>query len=159
MPIELPETRAQSDGGGLCTVYQESDLTMDDELKELQRLLAAAQTSTAVHRLSEGNCVDIVLKLQAMGAIELLKTNNGREFITPKQVESEIHMEVERHGGRKNLTDLCIPLVRPFQLLVRTLSAGTGTGYQFVRRRRAKVDQSERRALPVTRRTDHFDLP
>ena len=95
---------------------------MDDELKELQRLLAAAQTSTAVHRLSEGNCVDIVLKLQAMGAIELLKTNNGREFITPKQVESEIHMEVERHGGRKNLTDLCIPLVRPFQS-----AAGTDT--------------------------------
>jgi len=52
-----------------------------------------------------------------MGVIELLKTNNGREFITPKQVESEIHMEVERHGGRKNLTDLCIPLALDINLL------------------------------------------
>lgn len=76
--------------------------------KELQRLLASAldevqlvdcidTTSTIIlhsqeitHRLSEANCVELVQKLMADGLVKLYMTTQGREYITPDQIEREV---------------------------------------------------------------------
>ena len=44
-----------------------------------------------VHRLSEANCVEIVMKLIEQGSVTLHKTQAGREWITPDQIQREVH--------------------------------------------------------------------
>lgn len=62
---------------------------------------AATEPSTptgvqdTVHRLSEDNVVEMVLKLIAQGKITLHKTTAGREWVTPKQIKYEARVETE----------------------------------------------------------------
>lgn len=77
-----------------------------DEILALQQQLAAAQRSTTSQRLSERNCVELVMKLQSLNLIELIFTRSGKEYLTPIQLVQEIEDEVLTHGGRINLTDL-----------------------------------------------------
>ena len=43
-----------------------------------------------MHRLSDDNVVEMVLKLIAQGKITLHKTTQGREWVTPKQIKYEV---------------------------------------------------------------------
>eukprot|EP00743_Colponemidia_sp_Colp-15_P007582 GILK01008197.1.p1 GENE.GILK01008197.1~~GILK01008197.1.p1 ORF type:complete len:783 (+),score=202.83 GILK01008197.1:68-2350(+) len=77
-----------------------------DEILNLQKQLAAVQQASALQRLSERNCVEIVSKLIESGKLKVLFTTNGKEYLTPEQLEREIKDELLVHGGRINLVDI-----------------------------------------------------
>ncbi len=52
-----------------------------------------------VYKLSERNCVELVIKLIDTGRLQLIFTKNGREYMTHKQLSEEIEDEVLAHGG------------------------------------------------------------
>ena len=53
-------------------------------------------------RLSERNVVELVSKLQELGLLgpDLLHSINGREYLTPEHLRTEILQAVEQAGGR-----------------------------------------------------------
>lgn len=57
----------------------------------------------AKFRLSERNCVEIIMKLIQKSQLNLYFTLEGREYITPRQLETEIKNEVIVHGGMEIL--------------------------------------------------------
>ena len=59
-----------------------------------------------LNRLSEKNCVEIVSKLIALKLIDVVYTNDGKEYITLDQLSREIQGELYDHDGRISLTDL-----------------------------------------------------
>lgn len=77
-----------------------------DEILELQQQLAAAQQGSKTQKLSERNCVELVMKLQALKLIDLIFTKSGREYLTHKQLVIEIEDEIVARGGRLNVIDL-----------------------------------------------------
>lgn len=77
-----------------------------DEILALQQQLAAVQQSSTTQRLSDRNCVELVMKLQSLKLVDLIFTRSGKEYLTPSQLVLEIRDEVLTRGGRVNLTDL-----------------------------------------------------
>ena len=70
-----------------------------EEIKRLAADFQRAQLSTTAHKLSERNCVEIVNKLVSLGLLEVIYTTDGKEYITPNQLEKEIRDELIVHGG------------------------------------------------------------
>ncbi|PXF48566.1 E3 UFM1-protein ligase 1 [Gracilariopsis chorda] len=77
-----------------------------DEIFELQRQLQAAQKTTTTQRLSERNCIELVMKLQSLKLIELIFTRSGKEYLTPAHLIVEIEDELLARGGRVNIIDI-----------------------------------------------------
>lgn len=70
----------------------------------MEQLQAVQQTSTS-KRLSERNCVDLILKLRSLGLLDVVHTANAREYLTTDRVERELLEELSGAGGRCLLTD------------------------------------------------------
>eukprot|EP00053_Salpingoeca_punica_P013503 m.122155 g.122155 ORF g.122155 m.122155 type:complete len:774 (-) comp16218_c1_seq2:130-2451(-) len=81
-------------------------MTSMDDIRALQEELQRAQRSGSLVRLSERNCVQLVQKLLDMGLIELLYTTDGKQYLTPAQLEREVQDELVVQRGRVNLVDL-----------------------------------------------------
>ncbi|POM77509.1 Hypothetical protein PHPALM_5098, partial [Phytophthora palmivora] len=77
-----------------------------DEIALLQQQLAAVQQQEAALKLSDHNVVDLLLKLQQLGKLQVIHTRTGKQFLTPLQVQREIADYVTLHGGRLSLTEL-----------------------------------------------------
>lgn len=57
-------------------------------------------------RLSERNCIEIVSLLLEKKLVEVVFTNDGKEYITPDHLEREIQDELYINGGRVNLVEV-----------------------------------------------------
>ena len=69
---------------------------------EVRRLAAdfqRLQASSTAHRLSERNCVELVASLVERGLLEIVYTLDGKEYVTPSQLDQEIKNELAVHGG------------------------------------------------------------
>ena len=69
---------------------------------EVHRLAAdfqRLQATTTAHRLSERNCVELVTRLVEQGLVEVIYTQDGKEYVTPEHLEREIKNELVAHGG------------------------------------------------------------
>lgn len=71
-----------------------------DEIKRLAADFQRAQLSSTAHKLSERNCVEIVQKLIGLGLVEVIYTTDGKEYLTPQQLEREIKDELFVDGGK-----------------------------------------------------------
>ncbi|KAH8022414.1 hypothetical protein HPB51_024144 [Rhipicephalus microplus] len=69
-----------------------------EEVKRLAADFQRAQLSTTVQRLSERNCIEIVKKLIELKLIDVVFTNDGKEYITPKHLQKEILDELTVAG-------------------------------------------------------------
>ncbi len=76
-----------------------------DEILALQRELAAVQEEDTTYRLSERNCMEIIMKLVKLGLLDIIYTTNGKELITPQQLSLELQDELLSAGGRLALAD------------------------------------------------------
>lgn len=79
------------------------------EWEEVKRLAAGfqrAQLISTTQRLSERNCVEIITKLVDMKLLNIIFTNDGKEYVTPNQLVTEMKDELIVNGGRINITDL-----------------------------------------------------
>ena len=83
-----------------------------EEIKRLAADFQRAQLSSTAHKLSERNCIEIVQKLISLGLVEVIYTTDGKEYLTPQQLEREIKDELFVHGGK------CYKLI--FRLSVRS---------------------------------------
>lgn len=52
-------------------------------------------------RLSERNCVEIITKLTQLKLLDVVFTNDGKSYITPKYLIKEIKDELFVHNGKK----------------------------------------------------------
>ncbi|RLN58569.1 hypothetical protein BBJ29_004295 [Phytophthora kernoviae] len=77
-----------------------------DEIALLQQQLAAVQQQEAALKLSDHNVIDLLLKLQQLGKLQVIHTRTGKQFLTPLQLQREIADYVALHGGRLSLTEL-----------------------------------------------------
>ena len=60
------------------------------EIEALQNELEQVQQENVSSRLSDRNCVELVLKLKALGLVELINTTNGKCYLTPQRLEKDI---------------------------------------------------------------------
>ncbi|CAK9828208.1 E3 UFM1-protein ligase 1 homolog [Anthophora retusa] len=77
-----------------------------DEVKRLAADFQKAQLSSTLQKLSERNCIEIVTNLIETKLLDVIFTNDGKEYITPQHLSKEIKDELYIHGGRINLVDL-----------------------------------------------------
>uniref|UniRef100_A0A182W7K3 E3 UFM1-protein ligase 1 homolog n=1 Tax=Anopheles minimus TaxID=112268 RepID=A0A182W7K3_9DIPT len=77
-----------------------------DEIKRLAADFQKAQLSTSLQRLSERNCIEIVRLLIEKGLIDVIYTNDGKEYLTQDHLQQEVKDELYVRGGRVNLIEL-----------------------------------------------------
>uniref|UniRef100_T1PDD2 E3 UFM1-protein ligase 1 homolog n=1 Tax=Musca domestica TaxID=7370 RepID=T1PDD2_MUSDO len=77
-----------------------------DEVKRLAADFQKAQLTSTLQKLSEHNCVEIVTLLLEKKLIEVVFTNDGKEYITPEHLEREVQDELYVNGGRVNLVEV-----------------------------------------------------
>lgn len=71
-----------------------------DDILELQRQLAEAQQASSSKMLSDRNCVELVMKLQALNLIDVIFTRSGREYLTHEKLTKEIEEQIATRGGK-----------------------------------------------------------
>ncbi|XP_039288056.1 E3 UFM1-protein ligase 1 homolog [Nilaparvata lugens] len=77
-----------------------------EEVKRLAADFQRAQLSATSQRLTERNCIEVVAKLLELKLLDVLFTNDGKEYITPNHLIKEIRDELLVRGGRINLVEL-----------------------------------------------------
>lgn len=70
------------------------------EVRQLAADFQHLQRSTSTHRLSERNCIELVTHLISAGLIQVVYTLDGKEYVTPQQLEREIRNELLAHRGK-----------------------------------------------------------
>ena len=58
-----------------------------EEIRRLAADLQRAQLSGSAQRLSERNCIEIVSRLVQAGLVEVIYTADGKEYLTPHQLQ------------------------------------------------------------------------
>ncbi|CAM4694534.1 unnamed protein product [Leuciscus chuanchicus] len=82
---------------------------MAADWEEIRRLAAdfqRAQFADSVQRLSERNCIEIVAKLVLEKKLDVVHTLDGKEYVTPAQINREVRDELYMQRGRINVVDL-----------------------------------------------------
>ncbi|EGC33165.1 hypothetical protein DICPUDRAFT_98651 [Dictyostelium purpureum] len=77
-----------------------------EELELLRKKLYLIQKDKIDQKLSERNSIEIILKMIDLKMVDIIFSLDGKEYITPKQLEFEIKDEILRSGGRVVITDL-----------------------------------------------------
>ncbi|XP_015597629.1 E3 UFM1-protein ligase 1 homolog [Cephus cinctus] len=77
-----------------------------EEVKRLAADFQKAQLSSTLQKLSERNCVEIITKLLEAKLLDVIFTNDGKEYVTPHHLGKEIKDELFVHGGRISLVEL-----------------------------------------------------
>ncbi|XP_072756684.1 E3 UFM1-protein ligase 1 homolog [Anoplolepis gracilipes] len=77
-----------------------------EEVKRLAADFQKAQLSSTLQKLSERNCVEIITTLVENKLLDIIFTNDGKEYITPQHLGKEIKDELYIHGGKVSLVDL-----------------------------------------------------
>ena len=93
----------------------EAILALQKKLQEVQN-----KKSKSTLKLNERNVVDIVLKLVADSHLKLIYTSDGKEYLTPEQVTSEIISLVDENGGRLSLQHVCSHLALNYEVVEQT---------------------------------------
>lgn len=77
-----------------------------EEVKKLAMDFQRTQQMSSVQKLSERNCVDIVKRLIEMKLLDVIFTNDGKEYLTGDQLTREIENELYAAGGRVAISEL-----------------------------------------------------
>ena len=125
-----------------------------------------------MQRLSERNCVEIVQKLLEMQLLEILFTTDGKEYVTPSHLGTEIKDELYMCGGRVSLVQLATNLSIDFshvEAAAQGVAGGDGTHLvlgqlvsadymeELCRQVNERLQQQGTISLPSL--TKEFDLP
>ena len=66
------------------------------EIEALQAQLAAACNENVAARLSERNCVELIMKLKELNMIDLVHTTNGKQYLTPDRLKVQFKIKFFR---------------------------------------------------------------
>lgn len=131
------------------------------------------QLEATKNKLSERNCVAVIQRLINLGWLEVVYSCDGKEYITPKQLEKDILDELYVCGGRVAMTDLAQTLNVDYshvekkvtELLSRdtTLSIHYGEliSKQFFDNLAVEINETlqETELLPLTQLSREVSLP
>lgn len=124
-------------------------------------------------RLSERNCIEIVTLLLEKQLLDVVFTNDGKEYITPEHLEREIQDELYANGGRANLVEvsktLNVDLSRIEALAERIaadnpqihLMLGQLIDEDYITHIAQEINEklSQRGEISISDLTSQFDLP
>lgn len=124
-------------------------------------------------RLSERNCIELVSLLIEKGLLDVIYTNDGKEYLTPEQLTNEINDELYVSGGRINLTELAkiinVDLTRITASATKIshkskkifLVLGQLIHEDYIQRVAAEINEKLNQAgeLSVVQLTEQYDLP
>jgi len=142
-----------------------------EEIVRLQQDLERVQAAGAVQRLSERNCVEIVQKLLEMQLLEILFTTDGKEYVTPSHLGTEIKDELYMCGGRVSLVQLASNLSIDYSHVEAAAQGVAGGDTHLVLGQLVSADYMEELCRQVNERlqqqgtislpslTKEFDLP
>lgn len=77
-----------------------------EEVKRLAADFQKAQLSSTLQKLSERNCIEIITTLVENKLLDIIFTNDGKEYVTSQHLGKEIKDELYIHGGKISLVDL-----------------------------------------------------
>ncbi|KAI4479625.1 hypothetical protein M0804_011022 [Polistes exclamans] len=77
-----------------------------EEIEKLAADFQSAQLSSNLQKLTENNCIEIVSKLIETKHLDVVFTNDRKEYITRQYLKTQIIDELSFHGGRMNLNDI-----------------------------------------------------
>ncbi|XP_032665743.1 E3 UFM1-protein ligase 1 homolog isoform X1 [Odontomachus brunneus] len=77
-----------------------------EEVKRLAADFQKAQLTSTLQKLSERNCIEIITTLVENKLLDIIFTNDGKEYVTPQHLGKEIKDELYIHGGKVSLVDL-----------------------------------------------------
>ncbi len=77
-----------------------------EEIRRLAADFQKAQSAGVANKLSEKNCIEIVSKLIQLKLIDVIYTNDGKEYLTHDQLVREVKDEVYVAGGRIGVVEL-----------------------------------------------------
>lgn len=77
-----------------------------DEVKKLAADFQRTQLAEATQRLNDRNCVEIVRKIIQLQLLDVVFTTDGKEYVTPDYLLTEIENELYANNGQVYLTDL-----------------------------------------------------
>ncbi|XP_053675130.1 E3 UFM1-protein ligase 1 homolog [Anopheles nili] len=144
-----------------------------DEIKRLAADFQKAQLSTGIQRLSERNCIEVVRLLIEKGLVDVIYTNDGKEYLTQSHLEQEVKDELYVRGGRVNLIELAKVLNVDFgkvEFIAKRLLddedgmhliLGQLIGESYIQRVASEINQSlvQHGEVNVGRLTTQYDLP
>ncbi|XP_017466848.1 PREDICTED: E3 UFM1-protein ligase 1 homolog isoform X1 [Rhagoletis zephyria] len=144
-----------------------------DEIKRLAADFQKAQLTSTLQRLSERNCVEIVTLLLEKNLLEAFFTNDGKEYITPEQLEREVQDELYVNGGRINLVEvsktLNVDLSRIEEIGSRIAESDTEIYFklgqliseQYITRIAEEINErlSQKGEITISDLAQQFDLP
>ncbi|ALC46915.1 CG1104 [Drosophila busckii] len=144
-----------------------------DEIKRLAADFQKAQLTSTLQKLSERNCIEIVTLLLEKELLEVVFTNDGKEYITPDHLEREIQDELYANGGRANLVEvsktLNVDLSRIVDLAERIaadnpqihLMLGQLIDEDYITHIAQEINEklAQRGEISISDLTSQFDLP
>ncbi|KAG5326650.1 UFL1 ligase, partial [Pseudoatta argentina] len=77
-----------------------------EEVKRLAADFQKAQLSSTLQKLSERNCIEIITTLVENKLLDIIFTNDGKEYVTSQHLRKEIKDELYIHGGKISLVNL-----------------------------------------------------
>ncbi|KYM99511.1 PREDICTED: E3 UFM1-protein ligase 1 homolog [Cyphomyrmex costatus] len=77
-----------------------------EEVKRLAADFQKAQLSSTLQKFSERNCIEIISTLVENKLLDIIFTNDGKEYVTPQHLRKEIKDELYIHGGKISLVEL-----------------------------------------------------
>lgn len=93
------------------------------EIEALQAELAAACNENIANRLSERNCVELIMKLKELNMIELIHTTNGKQYLTPERVKIEVYNALVGLGGRAVIPEIADELYLDYDTVENSFTA------------------------------------
>eukprot|EP00435_Cladocopium_sp_Y103_P030230 s70_g7.t1 len=114
LPRSSPPPRLGLDFAAHCRVQR----VAMEAIRALQQQLMEAQRASNARKISERNCIDLVQKLIQTQQVKLFHTSNGKDYLTPEQLDHatqwqamasqrrEIRDCLEACGGRISVTEL-----------------------------------------------------
>ncbi|KFB49638.1 AGAP007742-PA-like protein [Anopheles sinensis] len=144
-----------------------------DEIKRLAADFQKAQLSTSLQRLSERNCIEIVRLLIERQLIDVIYTNDGKEYLTQDHLEREVRDELYVLGGRVNLVELATVLNVDFSQVEHTAKQlvqrdrdlhfllGQLIDKSYIKRIASEINQklSQHGEINIGKLTATYDLP
>jgi len=88
-----------------------------EEILRLQAELESVQEECVKSRLSERNCVELVMKLKELKLITLIHSTNGKFYLTPDRVNKEVLTSLGEFGGRASVADISTDLGIDFTIV------------------------------------------
>uniref|UniRef100_A0A0K0FEB2 E3 UFM1-protein ligase 1 homolog n=1 Tax=Strongyloides venezuelensis TaxID=75913 RepID=A0A0K0FEB2_STRVS len=110
----------------------ENNMATWADIQKLANELQVAQNFEGEKKLSDSNVIEIVSKLRELSLIDIIFSNDGKEYVTKKRLQSEIMNECIGRKGRVSMDDLVMSLNVDFEYIVEGVKEICSSDENFI---------------------------